>query len=312
MAAKQDVQVAFGDMLTIDGGGSLTESADVWRAAVHGGDRDVEAVVKRTWRNPEPLEAWQRTLVARGIRTIAPVTPAVHVEADGGVETWVAYPWLEGRGWDGGSDDLVAAGALLGQMHRASHDLAIDGFARFEWGNPARESIDEDIEAIRASASEHWPHASVDRWVTQLDGFAALLEDMRQADLPQLPVSLDHRAANVVFDDAGALMVDLENAAFAPRTFDLAIAALLFPLEHTGAGGSALGSEEWSAFLGAYLGETQLTRQERDAWPAALTYMKLEWGTWHLTEGVEAEPEGNLAYLEDLLTLDEHARFPLL
>ena len=39
--------------------------------------------------------------------------------------------------------------------------------------------------------------------------------------------------------------------------------------------------------------------------------MKLEWGTWHLTEGVETEPEGTLAYLEDLLTLDEATRFAL-
>lgn len=311
MTKREDVQAAFEGMATLTGE-SLSEHSDVWAAEVHGGPEPVAAIVKRTWRRPEPLEAWQRTLVGRGIRTVAPLLPVVEVLGDDGeIEHWVAYPRLTGREWDGGSADLVAAGALLGRMHVASEHVAIDGFPGFEWGNPERESIDEDIEAIRASAAEHWPHARIDRWIQQLDDFPQLLERMRAADVPVAPVSLDHRAANLLLDEEGALMVDLENAALAPRILDLAVAALLFPLEHPGAGGSALGGDEWAAFRDAYLAECPLTRQERDAWPLALTYMKLEWGTWHLTEGVEAEPEGNLAYLEDLLTLDEHARFPL-
>lgn len=305
------VQAAFGGTVTIDDEISLSPHSDVWAATVHGGPEPVAAVVKRTWSAPEPLEAWQRALVAHGIRTVAPLVPPVAVDDEGETTRWVAYPRLAGRTWDGGVDDLAAAGALLGRMHAASRDLAIDGFAPFEWGSDERASIDEDIEAIRAAVAEHWPHADPERWTTQLDGFAPLLGRMRSADLPELPVSLDHRAANVLLDDAGALMVDLENAATAPRLFDLAIAALLWPLEHEAAGGSALGAEGWTALRDAYLAESPLTPQERELWPEALTYMKLEWGTWHLTEGVEAEPEGNLRYLEDLLTLDEAARFPL-
>ncbi|WP_146792137.1 phosphotransferase enzyme family protein [Agrococcus baldri] len=311
MADRQEVQTAFGDLLTIDGGDSLSPWSEVWGARVHGGAEDVPAVVKQTWRRPEPLEAWQRTLVARGIRTIAPLGPAVAVGDGDDAERWVAYPRLAGREWDGGADDLAAAGRLLGQLHAASEGLAIDGFPGFEWGSPDRASIDEDIEAIRDAAAEHWPGADASRWIAQLDDFAPLLERVRAADVPQLPASLDHRADNLLFDAEGALMLDLENAALAPRILDVAVAALLFPLEHPGSGGSALGGEEWAAFRDAYLEACPLTRQERELWPTALTYMKLEWGTWHLTEGVEAEPEGNLGYLEDLLTLDEHERFPL-
>lgn len=311
MADRQDVQTAFGALLTIDGGDSLSPWSDVWSATVHGGAEPVPAIVKGTWGNPEPLEAWQRTLVARGIRTVAPLAPTVTVGEGEEAEAWVAYPRLAGREWDGASDDLAAAGRLLGQMHVASEGLAIDGFPGFEWGNPERESIDEDIAAIRDSAAERWPGADTSRWVSQLDGFVPLLEQVRAADVPQLPASLDHRADNLLFDVEGALMLDLENAALAPRILDLAVAVLLFPLEHAGSGGRALGSDEWLAFRDAYLAACPLTRQERELWPAALTYMKLEWGSWHLTEGVEAEPAGNLGYLEDLLTLDEHARYPL-
>ncbi|WP_347757036.1 hypothetical protein [Agrococcus sp. ProA11] len=316
MADRQDVQTAFGDLLTIDGGASLSAWSDVWPARVHGGAEEVHAVVKQTWSSPEPLEAWQRTLVARGIRTVAPLVPPVTVGEGDDAECWVAYPRLAGREWVGrvsaaGTADLAAAGRLLGQMHVASEALAIDGFPGFEWGSAERASIDEDISAIRDSADEHWPGADVSHWVAQLDDFASLLERVRAADVPQLPASLDHRAANLLFDAEGALMLDLENAALAPRILDLAVAVLLFPLEHAGSGGSALGNDEWVAFRDAYLEACPLTRQERELWPDALTYMKLEWGTWHLTEGVESEPEGNLGYLHDLLTLDEHARFPL-
>lgn len=307
MAARDEVQVAFGDTLTIHDGASLSPWSDVWEAVLHGGDAPVPCVVKRTWGSPEPLEAWQRTLVARGIRTVAPLTATVEVDD----EVWVAYPRLSGRPWDGGVADAAAAGALLGRMHAASAGLAIEGFPGFEWGSAERSSIDEDIEALRDSAAERWPGAGVARWVAQLEAFPETLERMRSADVPVAPVSLDLRAANLLFDDEGALMVDLENAALAPRVLDLALTALLFPLEHHGSGGSALGGEEWAALRDAYLGESPLTAQERDAWPTALTYMKLEWGTWHLTQDVESEPEGNLGFLEDLLTLDEHARFPL-
>lgn len=314
MTDRQDVQAAFGELLTIESSDSLSTKSPVWSASMHGGDEDVPAVVKQTWRNPEPLEAWQRTLVARGIRTVAPLAPTVAVgggDEPGSEEQWVVYPRLTGREWDGGAADLAAAGRLLGEMHAASDALAIDGFPGFEWGDPARETLDAAIEAIRESAEEHWPTADASRWAAQLEDFESLLERVRAADVPHMPVSLDHRAKSMLFDDEGALMLDLEHAALAPRILDLAVAALLFPLEHAGSGGSALGSEEWMAFRDAYLAASPLTRQERDLWPAALTYVKLERGTAHLTDGVDTEPEGSLGYLEDLLTLDEHARYPL-
>lgn len=314
MTDRQDVQAAFGELLTIDSGDSLSSRSQVWSARMHGGDEDVPAVVKQTWHSPEPLEAWQRTLVARGIRTVAPLSPTVSVgqgDVQDSGEQWVAYPRLEGREWDGGAADLAAAGTLLGEMHAASDSLAIDGFPGFEWGDATRETIDAEIEAIRDSAAEHWPTADTSRWAAQLEDFESLFERVQGADVPYMPVSLDHRAKSMLFDDQGALMLDLEHAALAPRILDLAVAALFFPLEHAGSGGSALGGEEWTAFRDAYLAVSPLTRQERDLWPAALTYVKLERGTEHLTDGVAAEPEGNLGYLEDLLTMDEHDRYPI-
>lgn len=312
MDKKSAVQAAFGDQLTIKSDASLSKYSAVWEATVHGPDGDIDGVVKRTWGSgAHALEAWQRALVAHGIRTVEPLLPAMPVEIDDETQHWVVYPKLSGRAWDGGTDDLAAAGELLGAMHAASTGLGIDDFPGFEWGSGERSSIDEDIEAVTDAAAEHWPNADTSRWVAQLDAFGEETLPAARALSADTPVSLDFRAANLLFDDEGALIFDLENAALAPRTFDLALAVLLFPLEHEGSGGSALSREEWLAFYDGYVKRApKLSDQERHAWPVALTYMKLEWGTWHLTEGVDTTPS-NLGYLEDLLTLDEIERYAL-
>ncbi|QCR19007.1 phosphotransferase enzyme family protein [Agrococcus sp. SGAir0287] len=315
MSVRAAVQAAFGPDLTIDGTDSIHRFSLVWWARVHAPGGDVPAVVKRTWGSGQhALEAWQRVLVGRGVRTVAPLLPPVDVtieeDGEGRRERWVAYPRLRGRGWDGSSTDVAAAGRLLGTMHAASTDLAIEGFPVFEWGTDAADSIAEDVEAVRRSTAEHWPHADPGPWIAALERFGDTLRAMRAAALPCIPASLDHRAANLLFDDEGAMTVDLENAALAPRLLDLALAVLLFPLEDVGCAGRALSGEEWRAFLAGYLAEAPpLGATERSAWPTALEYMRMEWGTWHLTEGVETDP-ANLAYLEDLLTLDAE-RFAL-
>lgn len=310
MSVHASVSAAFGAQATIDGTESIHPYSLVWWARVHGPDGDVRAVVKRTWGSAQPaLEAWQRALVAHGIRTVEPLLPPVAIDVvdDDGeqrVESWVAYPRLHGRAWDGSVDDIRSAGRLLGAMHAVSADVAIDGFPPFEWGSDAADSIADDVEAVRASVAEHWPSADAEPWVAALERFPATLATVRAARLPHLPVSLDHRASNLLFDAEGALAVDLENAALAPRILDLAVAVLLFPLEHAGCAGRALARDEWLAFLAGYLERAQrLDDAERALWPTAIEYMLLEWGTWHLTEGVEQAP-ANLAYLADLLTLD--------
>lgn len=312
MSTTTALQRAFGSEATIEVSESIHPHSEVHRCRVHAPGGDIAGIVKRTWGSEQKaLEEWQRALVASGVPTVAPLLPAVSIDVDDELQSWVAYPYLAGRAWDGGTDDLAAAGRLLGRIHSASWELSIDGFPEIEWGNPARESIDEDRDAIAESAARHWPHADTDRWRAQLDVFGTeTLPLMRTAE-KVLPVSLDHRAANLLFDDADALMVDLENAALAPRILDLALAVLLFPLEHRGSRGRALSRDEWLTMLDGYLDAApDLDETERSLWPIALTYMKLEWGTWHLTEGVETDP-ANLGFLEDLLTLDEHARYAL-
>lgn len=65
------------------------------------------------------------------------------------------------------------------------------------------------------------------------------------------------------------MLVDPDNGDFAPRLLDLAQAALLFHTDHDSAPARPFDRTQWSAFIGAYLGEVDLTDDERVLWPMA-------------------------------------------
>jgi len=70
--------------------------APVFQTVVAG----VPAAVKRT-RKPAAAAAiarWVRELAASGIPVVTPIEAAVQNPALIGDQTWVAYPWIDGRG----------------------------------------------------------------------------------------------------------------------------------------------------------------------------------------------------------------------
>lgn len=90
------------------------------------------------------------------------------------------------------------------------------------------------------------------------------------------------------------------------------MSVLLFANENAHNPGRLFTLEEWGAFVAGYVDTAPpLTAKEVRLWPEALKYMRLEWGTWHLTEGAEWDLPGQGGFLRDLLTLDDSERFPL-
>lgn len=312
------VRGAFGDALVDFVGESMYAWAPVHRARVATADGVVDAVIKTTWRSPEKvvaLNAWQEHLIAAGVAVVAPLrlvdraNPTAYEDRH-----LVAYPYVEGRPWRADLDDIAAAGALLGRIHRHSADFSHPDFPSLGWPEHDAESVAEDVEAISASYAEHLPEAVTarNRWVAGLESFhATVLPQIADAELPSYPVSLDHRATNLVYGAAGPHLVDLENAEVAPRLLDLAVSALLFSSEIAPSLGRLFNDQEWQAFRDAYLAETPaLTEDERRLWPTALDYMLLEWGTWHAGEGAEWDYPGESGVLSDLLQFTAD-RWPL-
>ena len=285
----------------------------------------VTAAVKRTWRDPikiDGLTAWQRALHDAGVPVVTPLKlrdVASPIAVDEGY--WTAYPWIEGRPWDGSIADTAAAGRLLGLMHRHSLPVTDERVPPLEWPTCAPESVQEDVDILRkVSAYEGADDPTLaDRWEHDLRAFpATTLPAIRDADLPTGPMTLDHRATNLIYPTSRGsgtplpTMIDFENAEVAPRLLDLAISVLLFGSEAPSNPGHLFDQESWVAYRDAYLAAAPaLTATERELWPAALDYMRLEWGTWHLGEGAAWDLPHERGLLHDLLTIDPAARFPL-
>ncbi len=136
---------------------------------------------------------------------------------------------------------------------------------------------------------------------------------VRDADLPHVPVSLAFRACNLVYRHGVPILVDPDNAEYAPRLLDLALAALLFHNEIEDGPGRLFDEAEWPGFIEAYLRHVELTGAERSLWPAAVRYMLIEWGFWTLADaagiGAWAQP-AQRSFLRSLAGADE-ARFAL-
>ncbi|WP_407940472.1 phosphotransferase [Nonomuraea montanisoli] len=58
---------------------------------------------------------WVRHLAGLSLPVVTPLAGPHRIAGD----DWVAYPWIDGRGYDGSPADIRAAGDLLGRLHAA-------------------------------------------------------------------------------------------------------------------------------------------------------------------------------------------------
>lgn len=323
-ATGSTVREAFGAAVIAWSDGSIYPWSPVFRATLRGADSAAtDVVVKRSMRTRDQVDAlarWQRHLLHAGVPAVTPeAIDGVDMTVEADSASWIAYAFVSGQPWDASIEQIAAAGRALGRQHAVSAIFDDPHLPRFVWREPSPASVTEDVAAItsaaRAELGDGDAQAVADRWTDELTSFAATtLPAFRDADVPTFPVTLDYRITNLVFSTDGALptMVDFENADVAPRLLDLAHSVLLMVLETTPNPGRLFNATEWVAFRAAYLAEAPpLTDLERALWPTALTYTRLEFGTWHLTEGAEWDWPGQRPFLRDLLTLNECVRFPL-
>jgi Ser/Thr protein kinase RdoA (MazF antagonist) len=278
--------------------------APVFRTRVGG----VPVALKRT-RNLTAAAAimrWVRRLSAAGVPVVTPVATGVANPALIGDRVWVAYPWVEGRPYDGSAGDIAAAGDLLGRMHVGSLQPEPD-LPLFEWPDYDNEEVEDDIAGLRRVLASHAPEIAgpvLDRVAAWHRTFPqTTLQKIRDAGLPCVTASTDFKANNLVYTGQGPVLVDPDNADYVPRLIDLAMAALLFHNELASAPPRLFTSSEWDTFARAYTAHVTLTPHERDLWPTALQYLITEWGTWTLVNadqcGDWSDPHKH-AFLTDL------------
>ncbi|QFY09171.1 phosphotransferase [Nonomuraea phyllanthi] len=287
---------------------SVYPYAPVFRGAIDG----VAVAVKRT-HAPEAMGRWVRHLARLGMPVVTPLAGPRRIGGD----DWVAYPWIDGRAYDGSPADIRAAGELLGRLHAAGDAGGSPGLPGFEWPDHDEESVEEDVTGLDKVLRAYRPDLREEvlgRLEPLLRSFmATTLPAVRDAGLPVADVTMDFKAVNLVYGQAGPMLVDPDNGERAPRLLDLALAVLLFHNDAADRPGRLFDESEWAAFRDAYLGHVRVTARERELWPVALTYMLLEWGVWTAVNGGEAgdwDDPRQAAFLADLLTVDV-TRYPL-
>lgn len=248
-------------------------------------DRRGDWVVKRTGMvhsAPGSIDRWLRHIHDRGARVVVPAAgfgANPRVLADG--HAWVVYPFIQGAPYAATAAQIDAAGALLGHIHIAG--------AFNDWGlkpmrRPPRRPWDWTLQhAVRGAVAMR--DAGFDA-----DSFLALVEERWMGaappgGLPMAGCSFDFKASNLVFPPAAVLrpvLVDPDHAAYLPRLYDLAVAALLFHADAPEAPARLWTPAEWLLFLQGYTRLVRLTDDEQAAWPDVLRLAWLDHGVWLL------------------------------
>lgn len=247
------------------------------------------AVIKRARRTPEgaaAVTAVTRAWLAEGVQVVTPLELSVDNPVRLDEQNWVAYPFVEGDRYAGLASELRAAGTLLGKIH------ALDaGEARlpcFDWPDDEQAQEETDVDLLRKVVTPHVPQNILDRLVAVMSSFVTdVMPVLREHQLPSTNVCMDYKATNLIYTPTGPVLIDPDNGDFAPRILDLAQAALLFHTDHELAPARPFDRAEWSAFLGAYQREVELTDQERQLWPLAVEYMLAMEGHWAFTGSPE-------------------------
>jgi len=272
------------------------------------GDRRV--VIKRTRSRAETASAiagWTTGLCESGVSTVAPVTLPVDNPTPIDDEYWVAYPFIEGEVYSGEPGQLAAAGRLLGHVHATTTSVTPPPF---EWPDHDEESVEEDREGIVKTLTE--PVASavepLSRLITEF--MTRVLPPIRGGRLPMVGAVMDYKANNLIYRADGPVLVDPDNADWAPRLLDLALAAMQFHIEHSAAPGRMFTGAEWAEFYAGYREHVELTEAERQLWPIAIEYMLSEYGVWTLIESDEWDQPRERAFMIDLAGATAE-RFPL-
>jgi Ser/Thr protein kinase RdoA (MazF antagonist) len=282
---------------------SISQSSPVFLASHEG--RDI--VVKRT-RSPLPraaaLHRWTSHLARSGIGVVTPVDRLRANPVEVADEVWVAYPFVKGDPYTGSQAQIHGAGSLLGAIHAVAYDGPELG--RFTWEREDEVADVRRLAEVLEGAAVTDAGALATRYEERLRRlFRVDVPALSSADLVWCNGPWDYKANNLVFMGAGPVLIDPDLSGYLPRILDLALAGVLFHNELASARGRLFTVQEWSWFSSGYQEHVELNASEREVWPSALEYMRLDEGLWLALNDPDGwhEPRQR-AFLLDLLTSD--------
>jgi spectinomycin phosphotransferase len=251
-----------------------------------------EWIVKRTQRplaRGQAVAAWAQAASAHGIQLVAAAqgfgeNPRAFGTQEGVDEVWVVYPFIAVKAYTGTSIEIKAAGDLLGEIHTTQFPEQF-GLKTSETVVAVDASeIEPDVENILQYVHNDFPDFSLEIESMLTDRiqkyFDSSLLRMLKTHLPLNICSWDYKASNLIYVSSNSpILVDIDNAGYIPRLYDLAIAALLFHNEGQGPG-RLFTATEWAVFLDGYTRHVRWTEEERQSWEDVLLCAWIDEGLW--------------------------------
>jgi len=260
-------------------------------------DGNRKAVIKRTKTPPaeraKSLFIWTRELRDQNIGVVVPDQRFEINFIEKEEETWVIYPFISGEKYSGRSEEIIAAGQMLGEIHayRQGTDFGLSAFKLAEYyDDDFADDVNNDFNTIAEMVSDDETLNKIvkDRQKQAEIFFKNRWTDMQNLDLPYCNGIWDFKANNLIYDEADKpVLVDPDNAGRIHRLFDLALTLLLFHNELESAPARLFSVEEWQLFLKGYRQFITLTDLEKANWQNYLELVFYDEVVWLIQNDLE-------------------------
>ncbi|GIO24869.1 phosphotransferase [Oceanobacillus sp. J11TS1] len=243
-------------------------------------------IIKRT---QYPLEkAWSLVrycmyLKENGIPIVTPVNLNNGNPKQINDACYICYPFINGRDYQGTDKEIIQAGELLGLIHALSSSGNNFGLSRYDVFDFFHYEVEEHMKKISHFVRAYQVDMDVHKLKDQLHRAVKNQRKLKSTALNWVETPHDYKANNLVFQSRPVL-IDPDNAKWIPRTFDLALALLLFHNELSSAPNRTFTPKEWKLFLEGYLKHQTLTTIEINAWEETVLHVFLDEVMWLMAE----------------------------
>lgn len=244
-------------------------------------ERDV--IVKRTQEHAERLMEYTSMLKRNVVKVVTPVKLDEENPQRIGEYNFVVYPYIEGTAYTGSDREIFEAGQLLGKIHSLSPDSNTYGLPEYDVYDFNQDEVEESMAAITKHIREAQLTFDLESLRDVLQEAVIVQGELQQTDLPHIATTYDYKANNLIMTPEPYL-IDPDNATWAPRIFDLALALLLFHNEHHDAPDRVFTTQEWKTFLSGYQTYVELTEAEKRHWERAKRHIFLDEVMWLMAE----------------------------
>ena len=274
-----------------------------------------EVIVKRTQRPIERarnLMRYTHALREKGVNVVTPVFMNCDNPQMIDEDTYVVYPFIEGRIYSGKDLEIYQAGQLLGQIHSHSPAENLYMLKEYEVYDFTVDEVTESVEKIDKNASLHKVNVDNKKLKEKLIHIVQQQEALKNSGIPFVSTPFDLKANNLIYTPE-PYFIDPDNAMWVPRLFDVALALLLFHNEHKTAPDSVFTPAQWQRFLQGYQEYVTFTAAELYYWEKALEHIFLDEVMWLMAETEEdwANPKQRNLFTSLLQRLFDSSQYKL-